>query len=47
MEAAKPYKLMKHLFKAPYGAGSSYTKTGVAIMELAKEDAGIATFVAV
>lgn len=47
MNAAKPYALMKHLYNAPFGTGSTYTKTGLVVMEAAKADVGLATFMAV
>lgn len=38
---------MDNLLPQPYGVGSSYTKTGVIFMELARIDPGFATAFAV
>lgn len=43
----KPLNLLGHFFKKPYGYGTSSLLQGVLSLELARIDAGLATFLIV
>jgi alkylation response protein AidB-like acyl-CoA dehydrogenase len=47
LEKLKPFGLLKHFFKKPYGLGTSCLKQGVLFAELSRIDPGLATFFAV